>query len=361
MGFPAPEIGVARRDFSIPLESGEEIEGYLRSADDGHEFAYTRSPKLPVVLPNGRGKIIYGQVYQRLNLPEPTYRATQELVVIKKLSKAALRRDALHAENEGRINSENPQNEISASQLLGNNDNVIAMQEALEGPNFLYMIMPFFGSDLLDALQAGRTRGQQPNVPRLLRTLVGNLSYLEEHGVLHRDLSPENIIVHSEHSEDCCPLIDLAMALRCTELEGNILPIQPQHPCGKLPYMSPEVARQEPLTSKIDVWAIGVTLFLIWTHKRLYEQPFDRCWKYFLRDGGLENDRFDLFPQWQTINDVPEDYLPVIEKLKAVQNLSQSQRRLLAEMLRLDPNNRIRSGDILNRGWYQEPEQQQQL
>jgi len=355
--FPAPEIGVARRDFPIPLEEGNVVDGYIRNADDNHQFAYASIPeKKTVSLPNGKGKIIYGRVYRRIEQPGLLYSPTEDLVVIKKLRKAFLREEFITAEREGRVNSENPHNEIAASQLLGNNNNVVSMEEALEDVKYLYMVMPYFGSDLLDALQE-----EIPNVPLLLRTLVRNLLYLEESHVLHRDLSPENIIVHREHSENCCPLIDLAMALRCTTLEGNTMPIQPQHPCGKLPYMSPEVAYAEPLSIKIDVWAIGVTLFLIWTRQRLYDHPNDRCWNYFLRHGGLENDRFDLFPHWREIGDVPDEYLPVIEKLNAVQNLTASQRHLLAEMLRLNPEDRIRPRDILDHGWFNEPQQQEQL
>lgn len=361
--FPDPEIGVARKDFPIYLEDNTDIEGYIRKADDDHRLAYARIEKRPIDLPNGKGKIIYGRVYERIDRPEPIYRPTEDLVVIKKFSKAFLRNQVIRASREGRMISENPNIEIAASQLVGNNVNVVSIHEALEDTRYLYMIMPYFGSDLLDELQLGiRMRPPQlPNSPRLLRTLVRNLLYLEEHRVLHRDLSPENIIVNKAHGEDRCPLIDFAMALRCTVVEGNVMPITSQPRCGKLPYMSPEVANGEPLTNKIDVWALGVTLFYIWTRRHLYDfpTPTDLSWRYFLRDGGLERDQFDALPHWNDVGQVPREYFPVIDKIMAVQELSASQRHLLTEMLRLNPDDRIKTRDILAHRWFNEPQQEE--
>jgi len=348
--FPEPVIHPAQRNFQIVLEDGSPpAVGYLRRANDDHEFAYEKCPKLPVKLPNGKGSILYARVYKR-EVDSVGYLPTEEFVVIKKLSKAFLQRQ--------QPGNEDPYREISVAQMIGDNIHVVAMQEVLEDEKYLFMVMPYFGSDLLEAVLS---TDQQPNVPRLLRTLVRNLLYLEFHKVLHRDLSPENIIVHNEFGENCCPMIDFAMSLQCATLEGNTLPIQAQEqPCGKLPYIAPEVVYVEPLSFGIDVWATGVTLFVIWTRQRLYDQPHDRCWNYFLRDGGLEQDQVHLLnpDNWNNAADVPPEFNDLVQRIQAVQTLSSNQRKLLADMLRIRPEDRIRSQDIMDHPWIQEPEQQ---
>jgi len=350
--FPDPIISKAQRNFDITLEGGvPSASGYLRKANDDHEFAYERCPKLPVKLPNGKGLIIYARVYNREE-GSIDYIPTEDFVVIKKLSKGFLRSQ--------RPGNEDPYREISVAQMIGDDVHVVTMKEALEDDKYLYMVMPFFGNDLLEAILGGN-EGEEPNVPRLLTTLVQNLKYMEWRNVLHRDLSPENIIVHSEYAEQCCPMIDFAMALQCAVLEGNTLPIQPQEqPCGKLPYIAPEVVYIEPLSFGIDVWATGVTLFVIWTRQRLYDAPQDRSWNYFLRDGGLEKDQFHLLDpnNWMNQGDLPPQYNDLVNRINAVQALSPTQRQLLADMLRMKPADRIRPQDILNHPWLQEPEQQ---
>jgi len=352
--FPEPVIHGAQRNFHIMVEGeNDPIKGFLRKDDaENHEYAYAKTPKLPIILPNGRGRVYYAEVYTRRFDMEGYYNATGDSVVVKKLCRARI---------EGGGN-ENPFREISVGQMIGNDVNVVSMKEALQDDRYLYMVMPFFGQDLLDGLFGNEGN---PNVPLLLTTLVNNLLYLEENHVIHRDLSPENIIVNASMGERECPMIDFAMALQCAVLEGNEMPTSPQDPpCGKLPYISPEVVYLEPLSHGVDVWATGVILFVIWTRQRLYATPHDRAWDYFLRYGGLEQDRPDIFDvdaMMNAENPVPEEFMDMCNKINAVRELSPMQRQLLADMLRLRPEERIRSNQILQHPWLQEPQQQQQI
>ena len=85
----------------------------------------------------------------------------------------------------------------------------------------------------------------------LARSLLGALAYLEDHGILHRDLSPRNIIVPDEDQGRTC-LIDFGMARLREE--------QTQSAVGTPLYRAPEAARGA-WNASSDVYSAGVILF----------------------------------------------------------------------------------------------------
>lgn len=78
-------------------------------------------------------------------------------------------------------------------------------------------------------------------------------------GVVHRDLSPHNLMVDQQGRTI---LIDLGLAKAEEESEGTT---RTAVICGKLPYMSPEQSRLDPLDARSDVFSLGTILFELCT------------------------------------------------------------------------------------------------
>lgn len=72
--------------------------------------------------------------------------------------------------------------------------------------------------------------------------------------VVHRDLSPHNLMLDMTGRT---VLIDLGLA----KARGQLGHTQTGVLCGKLPYMSPEQSRVEPLDARSDVFSLGSVLF----------------------------------------------------------------------------------------------------
>lgn len=77
-------------------------------------------------------------------------------------------------------------------------------------------------------------------------------------GVVHRDLSPQNVMIDRSGR---AVLIDLGLAK--VEHDGEATQVGVL--VGKLPYMSPEQARIDPLDARSDVFALGTVLFELCT------------------------------------------------------------------------------------------------
>jgi len=119
-------------------------------------------------------------------------------------------------------------------------------------------------------------------------------------GVIHRDVNPTNIFL--THS-GTVKLIDFGLAkarVRMSKSADGIVK-------GKIPYLAPEQAKAAPIDRRIDVYALGTTLWESVTMKRLFKRDNDVATLRAIRDAHVPNPR-------DTDPDFPEALWKVIEK-----------------------------------------------
>ena len=83
--------------------------------------------------------------------------------------------------------------------------------------------------------------------------------------IVHRDVSPQNVVVTFTGD---VKIVDFGIAKSDAKVEEQIPGGRLK---GKVPYMSPEQARGEPIDWRSDVFAAGVMLFELTTGKRLFK------------------------------------------------------------------------------------------
>ncbi|UCG74864.1 MAG: protein kinase [Gemmatimonadota bacterium] len=123
----------------------------------------------------------------------------------------------------------------------------------------LFMVMAFYDGE---TLQAKLERGPVPLEEAVDYTaqIARGLEAAHEHGIVHRDIKPGNIIVTSD---GVVKILDFGLA-KLTDVTVTADGTRP----GTVAYMSPEQSRGEPLDRRTDLWSLGVVLYEMVTGRR---------------------------------------------------------------------------------------------
>ncbi len=137
--------------------------------------------------------------------------------------------------------------------------------------------------------------------------------------VVHRDVSPQNILVSAHGEVKVCDFGIAKATARLANTQAGVLK-------GKFCYMAPEQARGEPLDGRADVFALGIVLFELVAGAPLYPQTFSRETLDIVRRGA--------YPPIRTVcPDLPEGLENVIQRALAVSRMSRPNARELADLL----------------------------
>ncbi len=97
--------------------------------------------------------------------------------------------------------------------------NIVGVHQIFEDNGTAYMALDYVrGRELLEVIAAGELRDEPERVTLLLRTMLETLVFIHGEGVLHRDISPDNILLRDDDSPI---LIDFGAARAGAQLSGH--------------------------------------------------------------------------------------------------------------------------------------------
>eukprot|EP00656_Telonema_subtile_P012579 TRINITY_DN1633_c0_g1_i2.p1 TRINITY_DN1633_c0_g1~~TRINITY_DN1633_c0_g1_i2.p1 ORF type:complete len:389 (-),score=93.85 TRINITY_DN1633_c0_g1_i2:24-1190(-) len=152
-----------------------------------------------------------------------------------------------------------------------NHTGIVRLWGSFQDEHSLYFMLEFCGGgELFDLIQLHgplcsgfvRSAAQQ---------LASALRYLHSRDVVHRDVKPENVVLHTNGH---LKLIDLGSAVRMSATEPTEASQDRRSSFSGTPqYMSPEMVEESASVPASDVWAFGCVVHQLLTGVVLFEAP----------------------------------------------------------------------------------------
>lgn len=178
---------------------------------------------------------------------------------------------------------------------------LLLVQDYVEGKNYRNL--------LLERLKTGQTFSEN-EIFALMQQLLPVLSYLHSHNIIHRDISPENLMLRSQ--DNLPVLIDFGVVQETNAKLNSQMGIPASTVAGKAGYAPPEQLQSGNAYANSDLYALAVTSIVLMTGR----EPSELF------------DSINLAWNWQQFANVNPAFARVIN-----------------QMLSYKPTNRYRSAD----------------
>ncbi|XP_069728337.1 cyclin-dependent kinase 3 [Phaenicophaeus curvirostris] len=276
------------------------------------------------------GEGTYGVVYKA------RHKHTGQLVALKKIR--------LDAEVEGV-----PSTAIREISLLKElkHPNIVRLLDVVHSQKKLYMVFEYLNQDLKKHMDSSPI-GELPLslAKKYLFQLLQGVRFCHSHGVIHRDLKPQNLLIN-EAGE--IKLADFGLARTFG------VPLRTYtHEVVTLWYRAPEILlRCKHYSTAVDIWSIGCIFAEMVTRKVLFpgDSEIDQLFRIF-RTLGTPTEA--TWPGVTQLPDYKKDFPQWARKemKEIVPNLDRDGRDLLVQLLLYDPSKRVSAKAALDHQYF---------
>ncbi|XP_043711350.1 calcium-dependent protein kinase 18-like isoform X1 [Telopea speciosissima] len=220
---------------------------------------------------------------------------------------------------------EDVKREVKILQALTGHENVVQFYNAFEDESYVYIVMELCeGGELLDRILAKKdSRYTEKDAAVIVRQMLKVSAQCHLHGLVHRDMKPENFLFKSTKENSSLKATDFG-------LSDFIKPGRKfQDIVGSAYYVAPEVLKRKS-GPESDVWSIGVITYILLCGRRpFWDKTEDGIFKEVLRN----KPDFRRKP-WPSISNSAKDFV----------------KKLLVK----DPRARLTAAQALSHPWVRE-------
>ncbi|MEZ4826484.1 MAG: serine/threonine-protein kinase [Bacteroidia bacterium] len=108
-----------------------------------------------------------------------------------------------------------------------------------------------------------KTQPSEPQIRQIVAGTLKGLGYLHEHGLIHRDIKPPNILLNIDRETITAKICDFGIS-KAVGSEATAL----SNVIGTFEYMSPEQLGSNPdqkISTNSDLWSIGILIYEMFT------------------------------------------------------------------------------------------------
>lgn len=214
-------------------------------------------------------------------------KATGERVAIKVVDKTLVERE------------ETLENEIEILSQV-DHPNIVKMHAIFDTEEHLLIVLDLMeGGELYDEI-ISRQLFTEKEAAHITKQLLEALVYLHEHGIVHRDLKLENLLL-AKKGELTVKLADFGLSKLFT---GNSL----KTACGTPFYVAPDIllaTEDSGYGPEVDMWAVGILIYILLSGRLPFSGEDDQELFKNICDGDL----VWKSPQFDTVSDEAKDII----------------------------------------------------
>jgi serine/threonine protein kinase len=211
--------------------------------------------------------------------------------------------------------------EIDVMKFLqhGNHSSIAKLHDIFEDKNLIYIVMEYLelGSLQNYLIKNGKSIPAY-ELKHISREIANGLVYLEQVGIVHRDIKPDNILLSEKNGKLEVKIIDFGLSRVLGKSDHA------KEGYGTLVYSAPEILLKKPYTIKVDTWSYGIVL-------------------YYLAFGILPFDGKNI-----SVSDIAEKICYSTLEFPDANSVNYELKNLIIECLQKDSNNRISITDVIN-------------
>jgi len=133
---------------------------------------------------------------------------------------------------------------------------ILKLFEVYESKGEFFLVMELVeGKELFDKI-VERGQYSEKDTSNIIKQIVSAIDYLHSKGIAHRDLKPENLLSVGTGENEVIKVADFG-------LSKNFGDEKMMTSCGSPGYVAPEVLECETYDKAVDMWSIGVILYIL--------------------------------------------------------------------------------------------------
>lgn len=135
--------------------------------------------------------------------------------------------------------------------------NVVEIKDFFEDDDYFFLVMDrMLGGDVFERILELK-RYSERDARKLMINLLEATAFFHAQNVAHRDLKPQNLLLKSKDNLTDIMICDFGFASRVLKKQSLT------NRCGTPSYVAPEVLKNAPYDQMVDMWSIGVILFVL--------------------------------------------------------------------------------------------------
>ena len=138
-----------------------------------------------------------------------------------------------------------------------NHSNIVKFYGFSETNNQLLIKMEYIKYGTLSRWMKDHHKITELEASLILGKVLSAIEYLHRMHICHRDIKPENIMISKENDLSSIKIIDFGLSAQHFNYLSN------NDYCGTLLYMAPEQIEKKLYTYSVDIWSIGILMYML--------------------------------------------------------------------------------------------------